>query len=425
MSLWVITTCLGLLPGNQTTAMLVTIPTTASTATMTTEQPATTGSLRIVSRLGTTLAPYAMKNMTSFNADSVQVSSYNTAVKVLRPNRIPYRKNMTSTYNNVRKTNDTQNIIKAQSGACVPAGTCIRNRIDVRIVTPQVPCTTGQEYCGGTSTRNDLSNINCGVIQPVSPSPVILEPGQASFGAIPWQGALLASTEFVTGIVLIDSLNVLTVAHKVSPYLISDLPDNLIVRLGDWVKVLKDPVSYQEYTVLKVFSHPMYNPSTLENDIAILRLASRVPFTPSAGAAVSINRACLPLSSSTAYTERRCIVSNRGYQMLGPKAFFKEIRKKVDVSIVDSETCQSLLRITRLGSELNVQSSSFICARGEDDEDACTEDGGSGLLCEVDGKWQIVGLYTRGLGCGIAKMPGVYVNVATFLTWIQEKIASS
>lgn len=64
----------------------------------------------------------------------------------------------------------------------------------------------------------------------------------------------------------------------------------------------------------------------------------------------------------------RCIVSDRRYQKLGPQAFIKEIRKKIDVSIVDSETCQSLQRHS---SELNVQSSSFICVRGEDDEDAC------------------------------------------------------
>lgn len=49
----------------------------------------------------------------------------------------------------------------------------------------------------------------------------------------------------------------------------------------------------------------MYNSSTLENDIAILRLASGVLFTPSAEAAVSINRACLPSTSSATYTERR------------------------------------------------------------------------------------------------------------------------
>lgn len=86
---------------------------------------------------------------------------------------------------------------------------------------------------------------------------------------------------------------------------VSDLPNNLKVRLGDWGKVLKNTASYQEYTVVKVFRHPMYNSSTLENDIAILRLASGVLFTPSVGAAVSINRACLPSTSSAAYTERR------------------------------------------------------------------------------------------------------------------------
>lgn len=81
---------------------------------------------------------------------------------------------------------------------------------------------------------------------------------------------------------------------------------NVKVRMGEWDAAgTYEPVPFQEYTIAKVFSHPMYNANTLQYDIMVLRLATSVPFTPSAGAAVTINRACLPPTATTAFTGQR------------------------------------------------------------------------------------------------------------------------
>lgn len=91
-------------------------------------------------------------------------------------------------------------------------------------------------------------------------------------------------------------------------YSVSGTAPNVKVRLGEWDAAgTYEPVPFQEYTVSKVFSHPSYNANTLQYDIMVLRLSAAVPFTPSVGAATTINRACLPPSSTTTYTGQRLV----------------------------------------------------------------------------------------------------------------------
>lgn len=48
-------------------------------------------------------------------------------------------------------------------------------------------------------------------------------------------------------------------------------------------------------------------------------------------------------------------------------------------------------------------------------------DGGSPLVCEgADGTWSVIGLVAWGIGCGMPGVPGVYVNVSNYLSWIQS-----
>ena len=87
---------------------------------------------------------------------------------------------------------------------------------------------------------------------------------------------------------------------------VSGTAPNVKVRLGEWDAAgTYEPVPFQEYTVAKVFSHPSYNPITLQYDITVLRLSSPVPLTPMTGSVTTINRACLPPMSTSAYTGQR------------------------------------------------------------------------------------------------------------------------
>lgn len=51
-------------------------------------------------------------------------------------------------------------------------------------------------------------------------------------------------------------------------------------------------------------------------------------------------------------------------------------------------------------------------------------DGGSPLVCPIGQTWFLAGLVAWGIGCGTGNVPGVYVNVATYVPWIQSIINS-
>lgn len=80
-----------------------------------------------------------------------------------------------------------------------------------------------------------------------------------------------------------------------------------------------------------------------------------------------------------------------------------------------------MLRQTRLGPDFALHPG-FLCAGGEEGKDACTGDGGGPLVCEANGSWQLVGIVSWGVGCGEKDIPGVYVKVAMYESWIQKQI---
>ncbi|KAJ0182502.1 hypothetical protein K1T71_001871 [Dendrolimus kikuchii] len=420
------------------TGTMMSMPTSAPTAAPSqSPSPQTTGPLPIDPRLGTTPAPSAA--LQAQPAEFVnQGPSFDTSI------RFPRQKRDTATYkakgflNNISIKIGKHVIRKRQSCRCVPAGTCIPSvstsgagMLDIRIVTPGGnQCPTGQEYCcGSTTPANNISipsPVACGVLQNVPTTGVTPKAGQANFGEYPWQAVILSKqNDYLAGGVLINNLNVLTVTHRLVTYVVSGTAPNVKVRLGEWDAAgTYEPVPYQEYNVQKVFTHPSYNANTLQYDITVLRLATSVPFTPTAGAAVTINRACLPPAATTSYTDQRCWVSGWGKNMFGVQGQYQQILKKVDVPIVAPGTCQAQLRTARLGPTYVLDTTSFICAGGEANKDSCTGDGGSGLVCQVNGQWVVVGLVSWGLGCAAANVSAAYVNIAGLLPWIQQQVAA-
>ncbi|XP_045495773.1 phenoloxidase-activating factor 2-like [Colias croceus] len=412
-------------------------PTTAAptTTTTTTSRP-TTGQLPIDPRLGTTTqGPSADFRLPPINGYSSQNPS-DTAVRFPREKRSVYNNRIRNSAQYIYENYFANRhiISKRQSCRCVQAGTCVRNgnsyygngMIDIRIVTPTgTQCPTGQEYCCGNTYNS--GTISCGTLQN-SPTPSVTPAaGQANYGEYPWQALILSKqNDYIAGGVLIDQLNVITVTHRLSTYIVSGTAPNVKVRLGEWDAAgTYEPVPFQEYNIAKVFTHPSFDPNTLQYDITVLRLSSAVPFTPMNGAATTINRACLPPSSTSTYTGQRCWVAGWGKDMFGVQGQYQQILKEVDVPIVAPSTCQSQLQTARLGSSYVLDTTSFVCAGGEANKDACTGDGGSGLVCLVNNQWVVVGLVAWGLGCANQNVPAAYVNVAGLLPWIQQQVASA
>ncbi|XP_044730304.1 phenoloxidase-activating factor 2-like [Chrysoperla carnea] len=299
--------------------------------------------------------------------------------------------------------------------------------IDLRIVTPN--CPNGSIYCcpgnraanviTPAGTEMQLVNITgCG-IRATIPSNIMVEPGQARYGDYPWVAAILTmDNDFVSTGVLISNRHVLTVAHRVNEYILSENADSeLKVRLGDWDAIgTVEPIKPEEYQIVDVVAHPNYNPFDLHNDLAIVEITPDVQL----GTNPAINTACLP-SPSTSFVNQECWVAGWGFDSL-MAGNFQPILREVQVPVVDPAMCENLLRRTELGNNFQLYMS-FLCAGGRPMMDACLGDGGAPLVCEsTNHQWTVVGLVSWGIRCGEPDIPGVYTNVSALLPWINSQI---
>ncbi|EDV92894.1 chymotrypsin-like protease CTRL-1 [Drosophila grimshawi] len=311
---------------------------------------------------------------------------------------------------------------------CVPAGSCPNpvplppndgsGQIDIRIVNsggvPPVATTAAPLSCNfGLVVCCQAGNYQCGLRFPPPAGSALASPGQASFGAYPWQVALLTTSEvYLGGGALITAQHVVTAAHKVYNLALSTFK----VRLGEWdAASITEPIPAQDVFISNVYVNPAFNPNNLQNNVAILKLATPVSLTSRS----TIGTICLP---TTSFVGQRCFVAGWGKNDFGATGAYQAIMRQVDVPLIPNANCQTALQSTRLGPSFVLNPTSFICAGGEAGKDACTGDGGSPLVCTSNGVWFVVGLVAWGIGCGQANVPGVYVNVGTYLPWIQTTL---
>ncbi|CAO1343007.1 unnamed protein product [Diamesa hyperborea] len=121
---------------------------------------------------------------------------------------------------------------------------------------------------------------------------------------------------------------------------------------------------------------------------------------------------CLP-PQDMEFNNSSCFVSGWGKPTLGRSSRYPTILKKVEISMISNDVCENKLRETRLGEYFNLHYS-FIC--GGEEELICTGDGGSALVCPIDGQdgyYYQAGIVSWGIGCG-GGIPGVYVKVSQF-----------
>lgn len=149
--------------------------------------------------------------------------------------------------------------------------------------------------------------------------------------------------------------------------------------------------------------HERYNPFTMINDIAILRLG--VPVT--LGRKVkAIKLATKPPSDGT-----KAAVTGWGTTAHGDVLLPGNL-KTVTVKIISNEECGS----TTYGYGEFIKTF-MICAYAQD-KDACQGDSGGPLVANG----YLVGVVSWGEGCALLKYPGVYSDVAYFNSWIHKTV---
>ena len=233
----------------------------------------------------------------------------------------------------------------------------------------------------------------------------------------PWQVSLATGLlgmfySHTCGGALLSDLWVLTAAHCMeSPF---QGVESLYV-MGGFLD-MDNKETAQIRSVKEYFIHEDYKKAVFEQDISLIKLSSPIVLTP------NLSPICLPPSrvGYNTYVGSTAILAGWGRQWEdGPVS---DQLQMVKLPIISNRECMEWYY--RSGTRQFIPEYTFLCAGWESGgRDACSGDSGGPLITfREDGRAEVVGIVSWGIGCGDKGRPGVYTRVTQYVPWIQETI---
>uniref|UniRef100_A0A672G378 trypsin n=1 Tax=Salarias fasciatus TaxID=181472 RepID=A0A672G378_SALFA len=156
----------------------------------------------------------------------------------------------------------------------------------------------------------------------------------------------------------------------------------------------------------RLVTHPLYNSSTNNNDIMLIKL--RAPMVLNKHVAL----VALPRQGTGVIEGHVCRVSGWGYSSWGGSQVPATLRT-VTVPIVSPARCNSSDSFNG-----NITANMMCAGYRTGGKDACKGDSGGPLVCGG----RVFGVVSWGNGCGDSQFPGVYTAVSRFRRWIDHTI---
>merc|ERR1719452_15371 len=222
----------------------------------------------------------------------------------------------------------------------------------------------------------------------------------------PWQVALFIDDAWFCGGSLISDEYVMTAAHCAdgASYF------NILAGAHD-VRASSEPHRV-EITSYEGFTHPNWDPNTLENDIALVRLPEKIEFND------YIRPACLPPAEdeSNDYVGQLTTPVGWGKNADSAGGITPKLQMVEDLPVIDNPTCDQTYGIIYDG---------IMCIDSSNGKGVCNGDSGGSLNMrqeEEENKWTQVGVasFVSSSGCESGDPHG-FTRVAFFGQWIESE----
>jgi hypothetical protein len=229
--------------------------------------------------------------------------------------------------------------------------------------------------------------------------PEIVGGTEATPGAYPWMTRLLRNGSTICGGSLLHQSWVLTAAHCVDG---SVTAASLSVVLGDHQRSVSEGTE-QTRTIAQIIIHPSFNATTMNNDLALLRLSTPVTLNARVGI---VRIASLPATGTMLRT------IGWGHTSEGGGVLADRLRQ-VDVPLVSGAGCDEAY-------PGQITDSMFCAGFPEGLRDACQGDSGGPIFLPTTR--YLVGLVSWGIGCARPDLFGVYTDLGRFSNWIYSSV---
>jgi len=270
---------------------------------------------------------------------------------------------------------------------------------------------------GPAMNMTTSSGCQCGIKRKGTEkkNPKIVGGSNAEVNEWPWMAAISFSSwgagqAYGCGAALINNKYLVSAAHCFFNEDGSKVEwSDITIVLGDHDKSSDTETYKAVYTVKFVVTHQNYNPTTYENDIAVIKINGLMNNPEIQEVDLNeVSPVCLPTKSG--YTGFGWVY---GWGTLEADGEQPDILQEIALPLVGNDVCAEAMQST--GTQIV---DGMLCAGGDEGKDSCQGDSGGPMTVDNNGKQELIGAVSFGIGCAEGGLYGVYADVYYYLDWI-------